>query len=114
MPIVDLDSLLVDKFYGTIGVDFAKGVDCHADLWIDTTKDTRVYAALRADYEGAQISDHAGINAWHDAERAQEVMQAIEQPIEAPKPCSRAKPALAGLGVTAPEDHRLGRWKALP
>jgi hypothetical protein len=68
-------------------------------------------AALSADYSHAQISDHKGIHEWHDADRTQELMDAHRA--EPPKRPSNVKPAITGLGVTAPEDHRLGGWKQL-
>jgi hypothetical protein len=63
---------------------------------------------LAEDYAKAKASDVGGILHWHATGRAAEALAASE-----PKPrVSTAKPAISGLGVTAPEDHRLGRWKA--
>jgi hypothetical protein len=60
-------------------------------------------ASTTANYCGARDSDCAGIDAY--------LMEPAPEP-EPPKPApSNIKPAITGLGVTAPEDHRLGGWK---
>lgn len=62
-------------------------------------------AAYSADYTGARCTDYGGIDAWHNEGRPQDLKPAT------PHAPSRVKPAITGLDCTAPEDHRLGRWK---
>jgi hypothetical protein len=66
---------------------------------------------LEHDFDCARVSDYDGICAWHDSGRAKQVLDLVEA--SSPALVSRAKPSLADLGVTAPEDHRLGGWKAI-
>lgn len=90
------DSITAGIGWVTIGADFAKREDMFG-IW-------KAPATQAAAYAGACDSDMPGIAAWQAEPK--------EPPPEPPKAPSRVKPALAGLGVTTPEDHRLGGWKA--
>lgn len=91
------DAMTCGTGWVCIGADFAKREDINS-IWKTPA------ATQAAAYAGARDSDCAAIGAML-AEPKQ------PQP-EPPKAPSRVKPAIAGLGVTTPEDHRLGRWKA--
>ena len=84
---------------GPDGIIGGHGFKLHGD----GTAEFGAPATSAAAYSGARDSDWDAITAYVREPKAP----------EPPKPAtpSRVKPAISGLGVTTPEDHRLGRWK---
>lgn len=109
---------------GWVGVDFAsvykepgatnaaayagaRDSDCAGiDAYLASPEEYAAALRMAAAYKGARAADCDAIAAY--------LMEPQPEP-ELPKTTapSRIKPAITGLGVTAPEDHRLGGWKQL-